>query len=106
MSHFLIPPSMGNSTINCAIDHVIIAYPSLLVTSVLKMAPQKDQGKISKNSKLQNYLEYMKMDEEIKQCISQELKKKVNTYNRVMNLKKGITKMCNKKPKKKNHNQN
>ena len=37
---------MGNSTINCAIDHVIIAYPSLLVTSVLKMAPQKDQGKI------------------------------------------------------------
>ena len=41
------------------------------------------------------------MDEGIKQCISQELKKKVNTYNRVMNLKKGITKMCNKNQRRK-----
>ena len=51
------------------------------------MAPQKDQSKISKNTKLQKYLEYIKMDEEISQCL-QELKKKVNSYNRVMNLKK------------------
>ena len=41
------------------------------------------------------------MDEEIKQCISQELKKKVNIYNRVMNLKKGINKMCNKNQRRK-----
>ena len=92
---------MGNSTISCAIDHVITAYPSLWVISLGKMAPQKDQNKISKNTKLQNYLEYIKMDEQIKQCLCKELKKKVNNYNGVMNLKKGINKKCNKKPKKK-----
>ena len=30
----------------------------------------------------------MKMDKEIKQDLMQELRKKVNSYNRVMNLKK------------------
>ena len=78
---------MGNNTISFAIDHVIIADPSLLVISLGKIAPQKDQSKISKNTKLQNYLEYIKMDEEIKQCLCEELKKKVNSYNRVMNQK-------------------
>ena len=92
---------MGNNTISCPIEHVIIADPSQLVMSLGKMAPQKDLSKISKNTKLQNYLEYIKMYEEIKQCLCEELKKKVNSYNIVMNLKKGINKKCNKKPKKK-----
>ena len=62
------------------------------------MESQKDNVKeISKNCKVRNYIEQMKINHNVKELIMEELRKKINSYNRKMNHKKGLQKKCVKK---------
>ena len=56
---------------------------------------------ISKNAKSKHCLQTMKVNYEIKETLMEERRKKINSYNRVINSKTGLTKKCTKNPKRK-----
>ena len=87
-----------------AIDHVIPFYLLSLQLShfTSTMDSQKNHiQEISKNCKVKNFVEEMKINQHVKELILDELKKKINSHNRQMNLKKGLCKKCVKKSQRK-----
>ena len=92
-----------------AIDHVIPFY--LLSLQLSHFATTMDSNKnhpekISENCKVKNFVQQMKIDNTVKQLILDEVKRKINSHNRQVNMKKGISKRCVKKMQGnlKNHN--
>ena len=86
------------------IDHVIPCY--LLSLQLSHFTTTMDSKKnhveeISKNCKVKNFVQQMKIDNTVKQLILDQLKKKINSHNRQMNMKKGLSKKCVKKSQRK-----
>ena len=83
-----------------ASDHVIPCY--LLSLQLSHYTTTMDSNKnhpeeISENCKVKNFVQQMKIDNTVKQLILDEVKRKINSHNRQMNMKKGISKKCVKK---------